>query len=206
VGLPPEAAWLFLIDPGASATRVAKVGVFQVEASVGVMACSVLADRVVTSQDFLGEAVDLAVYSLSTGKRLYYALPAHRVFNVTVSHDGRLVAEKDPACNCVRILEMPSGHQLGTLQGFEWGIFSWNGSLLANPRDVREWRDDRTVWSNVVLYPGILRPRPGSNDFLIGIGTLEPSGTRPNRNDFFDDVWLVPEHGPARLLLQHALA
>jgi hypothetical protein len=206
VGFPPQPAWLFLIDPGGSARRVAQVGLLEEEGGAGVLACSPAHDRVVTAQSRMGDAFDLAVYRLSTGERLYQAGPGTRFPNVTASHDGRLVAVDDPPCHCLRILELPSGRVVGTLRGAEFGYFSWNGSLLADTVSVRDWRRGRLVWSHVpVPYPRIIGPRPGTNDFLFGIGSIELSRTQPNNNDFFDDVWLVPEHGPARLLLQHAL-
>ena len=179
-------ATLQIVTPGQPPRSVAQVGSVYEQASIGVAACSVLADRAVVVQSFGngGPEEDWAV-QLSTGKILW-----HHTFDrsnspaaIVASRDGMYVAENLsgpglPITAAGSTIYGSDGRQLAHINTWV-EAFSWDGSLAvvdtgwgSGGVQIVSWRDGTIVWSAPAGY-GLQQAKP------------EPGGTAIA-------LWLIP--------------
>jgi hypothetical protein len=193
---------------------VAGHGAFTSHGGPSVLACDAEADRAVVFESFTGS--NIRMLRLSDGEVIYQH-PETRA-GVLVSRDGSLLAEGATSGHTQGtsfvVYRIPSGEEVARIA--EGGIvaFSDDNSRVVTVRylgtsnefgryRVVELATGRVVWERV-LSPGNVFTRPGSADFIVGGSSWEPSGAPDGRRDRFEDLWFVPEDGPARLLLEHS--
>ncbi|HEV2033248.1 MAG TPA: hypothetical protein VGU71_03465 [Candidatus Dormibacteraeota bacterium] len=174
------------------------------------------------AQTFVAQQSSIEVLDLSNGHLLYSFAQsqAAQPDGVVVSEDGSLLAEGSTAStwngnDSFVVHRLPGGAVVTQIGGGGAVAFSsdntrvltvqyLNGSNQAGMYRVVDLATSRVVWS-AVMSPGTHLTRPGGGDFLIASWTYEPSTSRPNGADSFEDVWLVPTDGSARMLLKHVV-
>ena len=171
---------------------------------------------------FVASLSGLEMIRLSDGHVVSQQLGgAHRGPDGTlVSPDGTLLALGStggvsmPGADAFTVFRLPGNDVVAQISGSGIEAFSADDTRLLTVEDVggsnehRRYQvidlaSGRSIWS-AVLSPGTVLTRPGSGDFLVASRTHEPSPTRANGLDPFEDVWLVSADGSAHLLLKHA--
>jgi len=186
IGANGVPATVQIVTPGQPPRSIAQIGSVYEQASIGVAACSVLADRAVVVQSFGngGPEEDWAV-QLSTGKILW-----HHTFDrlsspasIVASRDGMYVAENLsgpslPVTAAGSTIYGTDGKQVTHIRTWV-EAFSWDGSLAVVDNgygsggvQLVSWRDGTIVWSAPAGY-GLEQAKP------------EPGGTAIA-------LWLVP--------------
>jgi hypothetical protein len=214
--------WLFEQSVSGQSKRVAAYGSFGPHGGPVVLACNAQLGRAVIAQSFVAQQSGIEVLDLSSGQVLYRytQTQAAQPAGVVVSEDGSLLAEGSTAStlkgnDSFVVHRLPGGSVIAQISGGGAVAFSsdntrvltvqyLNGSNQAGRYRVVDLATSRIVWS-ATLSPGTYLTRPGTGDFLIASRTYEPSATRPNGTDAFEDVWLVPADGSALMLLKHAV-
>jgi hypothetical protein len=119
-----------------------------------------------------------------------------------------------PGADAFTIFRIPGNEVVAQIAGSGIEAFSADDTRVLTVEDIggsnehRQYQvidiaTGRSTW-NAVLSPGTVLTRPGSGDFLVASRSHEPSRTRANGLDPFEDVWLVAADGSAHLLLKHA--
>jgi hypothetical protein len=213
---------LFYQTVGGPSRRVVDYGAFGPHGGPAILACSARTDRAVIVQTFVASQSDLEVIRLSDGQLISQGIArsASQPDGLVASADGTLLGEGSTASgwnpggeNSFVVRRLPDGQVLAHITGGGIEAFSaddskvlvvqyQNGGSQSGRYQTIDLATLRSTWS-AVLTPGTVRTRPGTGDFLVASRSWELSKTRANGNDPFEDVWLVPANGPARLLLQH---
>jgi len=214
---------LFYQSVGGPSRRVVDYGAFGPHGGPAILACSARTDRAVIVQTFVASQPDLEVIRLSDGQLISHGIAARSASQpdgLVASVDGTLLGEGSSASgwnpggeNSFVVRRLPDGQVLAHITGSGIEAFSaddskvlvvqyQNGGSQSGRYQTIDLATLRSTWS-AVLTPGTVRTRPGTGDFLVASRSWELSKTRANRSDPFEDVWLVPANGPARLLLQH---
>jgi hypothetical protein len=215
------AATLFLENTSGERKPVIAHGAFDFHGGPELLACDAEADRAVIAQSFIAHLSDLKVVRLSDGQVLYQdANDDYRgVGGMLASRDGTALAEGCTSnyglCGRFIVRNIPSGEQIADIRKVG-GIVTFsddntrvitvqylNGSNEFGVYRVIELATSRVVWFGV-LSPGRVLTRPDSADFIVTDSIREPSGAPDGRLDLFEDMWLIPESGEARLLLRHS--
>ena len=214
---------LFYQTVGGQSRRILDYGSFSDHGGPAVLACSAKTDRAVVVQTFVAQASNLQMVRLSDGHIIYQRPGASlsQPGGLVASEDGTLLAEGSTASgwsgqgqDSFVVYRIPSNQVVARIAGGGAVAFSaddtrvltvqyLNGGNQSGRYQVIDLATLKPLWS-AVMSPGTVLARPGSGDFLVASRTWEPSRSRPNSNDPFEDVWLVPAAGPARLLLEHA--
>lgn len=213
-------ASLFVQTTTGDMQRVVDYGSFGPHGGPEVLACNVLADRAVIVERFVGQPSEPSVVRLTDGQILYEGLPSESepLLDIVSSQDGSLLAEGATASlfgNSFLVRAVPAGNVVSRVSGGGAVAFSGDNSRVLTVQylnggnefgeyQVIELDTGRVVWS-AVLSPGTIVTRPYSGDLLVASRSWEPSKTRENVNDAFEDMWLIPADGPARMLLQHVM-
>jgi hypothetical protein len=170
---------LQLVAVGQAPRDVAHLGTLYNQTSVGVAACSVLADRAVVVQYTpMGSSVQYWVVRISTGQILWSRKPMPSV-NVIASRDAMYVAENVSGGGGAAIRSTVYGPDGTVVAHFTQWIetFSWDGTLAVadtgygtGPVEVISWRDGSVIWSAPPGY-GLLRakPQPDGTEFAIWV-------------------------------------
>jgi hypothetical protein len=172
-------ATLQVVTPGQPPRNVVQVGSVYEQASIGVAACSVLADRgVVVQSSGMGSAVQYWVVQLSTGKILWTHKLAASV-DVIASRDAMYIAENVSSGGVAAVgstIYGPDGTAVTHLaQSVE--ALSWDGSLAVTdggygigPVQVILWREGSVIWSAPSGH-GLLqaKPQPDGTAFVIWV-------------------------------------
>jgi hypothetical protein len=211
---------LFLETITGQRQRVVDYGSFGEHGGPDVLACNAPADRVVIVQNFVGQQSNLEVLRLSDGQPVYQEPNAvsDQPLGLVASWDGSLLAEGSTAStwnghDSFLVRQIPSGAVVAHISDGGAAAFSGddarvltvqylNGGNQSGRYQVIDLATSRIIWS-AVLSPGTILTRPHSSDFIVASRSWEPSSTRTNGNDPFEDLWLVPADGSPRLLLQH---
>ena len=216
-------AWLFEQAVGGPSKRLMQYGAFASHGGPEVLSCDAPADRVVVGQTFVAHQSGIELLRLSDGRVLYQLAPPHSAQpdGVVVAADGALLAEGSTASlstgtgNSFTVLRIPQGTTVAHVSGGGVVAFSGddtrvltveylNGGNQSGRYQVVDLATSRVTWT-ATLSPGTHVTRLGSGDFLVASRTYAPSTSRPGGNDPFEDVWIVPASGPARLVLKHAI-
>ncbi len=212
------AASLFLETTAGQMQRVVDFGSFGPHGGAEVMAYDAAADRAVITETFVGQQSSPQMARLSDGQLIYQhptpQLGPRKGF--VASQDGSLLAEGSTADfgDSFTVYAIPSGTKVVEIAG--GGIVAFSGDktrvltvrYLNNSNEFGEYRvvelaTGRVVWS-AVLSPGTVLARPNSPEFIVAGSVWEdpPAGSNTRRR--FENVWLVPASGPARMLLEHS--
>jgi hypothetical protein len=202
--------------------RLLDYGEFAPHGGPAIVACSAANDRAVIGGSFVASLSGLEMIRLSDGHVVSKQLGgAHRGPDGTlVSPDGTLLALGStggvsmPGADAFTVFRIPGNEIVAQIAGSGIEAFSADDTRLLTVEDVggsnehRRYQvidlaSGRSIWS-AVLSPGTVLTRPRSGDFLVASRTHEPSRTRANGLDPFEDVWLVSADGSAHLLLKHA--
>jgi hypothetical protein len=197
-------------------------GEFAPHGGPAVLACSAANDRAVIGGSFVGSLSGLTMIRLSDGHVISRTLGGAHVGadGTVVSRDAMLLALGSTGgvsmagSDAFTVFRLPGNELVAQIRGSGIEAFSADNTKVLTVVDVggsneqRRYQvidlaTSRSLWSRV-LGPGTVLTRPGSGDFLVASRTFEPSKTRVNSSDPFEDVWLVSADGSARLLLQHA--
>jgi hypothetical protein len=213
---------LFYQSAQGQARHILDFGTFTPHGGPTVLACNAKTNRAVVAQSFVAELMPIEVVRLAdghvigTGPRRPSSGPA----GVIVSQDGTLVGlgssvgyGSGPGASFT-VYRLPSNEVVRQIAGGGIDAFSSDDTRLVIAEDVGnsserqhyqliDLANGATLWS-ADMSPGTVWTRPGTGDFLIASRTWEPSKTRPNGNDPFEDVWIVSADGSARLILKHA--
>ncbi len=216
-GRSPVAA-LFLESATGDVRRVMGFGSFGQHGGPQVLACNTAADRAVITETFVGVQSSPRLIRLSDGQVTYQqtSQESGRAQGFVASDDGSLLAEGSTSSlygDSFIVRALPSGDVVAQVSGGGVVAFSGdntrvltvkylNGSNEFGEYRVIELATGRVVWS-ALLSPGTHLTRPGSSDFIVGSTIWEGSTPGKARNRF-EDVWLVPASGEARLLLKHS--
>jgi hypothetical protein len=214
---------LFSISVTGERRKVLDYGAFGQHGGPMVLACNSASNRAVIAQSFTATMSQLEMVNLSDGKvvardpRGSTSGPA----GVILSADGSLLGSgstwqtsSGQGTDAFTIYRLPSNELVRRVTGTGIRAFSadgrriltveyLNGSNQLGRYGLLDLSTGTSLWS-AVLSPGTVLTRPGTGDFILGSWNYEPSRTRPNTNDAFEDVWLVPANGSARLILKHA--
>lgn len=215
-------ATLFYESVSGGTRSLLDYGEFAPHGGPAVLACSAANDRAVIGGSFVASLSGLEMIRLSDGHVVSQQLGgAHRGPDGTlVSPDGTLLALGStggvsmPGADAFTVFRLPGNDVVAQISGSGIEAFSADDTRLLTVEDVggsnehRRYQvidlaSGRSIWS-AVLSPGTVLTRPGSGDFLVASRTHEPSPTRANGLDPFEDVWLVSADGSAHLLLKHA--
>ncbi len=218
-GRSPDAS-LFLEEAiTGQVRRVVDFGSFGEHGGPQVLACDAAADRAVITETFVGMQSSPQVVGLSNGQLLYEQgtqTPGPPV-GLVASEDGSLLAEGSTASlfgDTFLVRAIPAGNVIAHISGGGAVAFSGdntrvltvqylNGSSESGKYQVIELATGRVVWS-AVLSPGTVLTRPHSSDFLVASSVWENPPPGSNTRKRFEDVWLVPATGSARLVLKHS--
>jgi hypothetical protein len=216
-------ASLFYQDVGGRTRRVLDYGSFGDHGGPAVLACSAKTDRAVIVGTFIARSSNLEVVRLSDGTVLYKGngMPPAQPGGIVASADGTLLAVGSTASvwngqgrDSFVVYRVPGDQVVARITGGGAVAFSSddsrvltveyvNGGSQSGRYRVIDLATQVTTWS-ALMSPGTVMTRPGSGDFLVASRTWEPSLNRPNGNDPFEDVWVVPAGGESRVLLEHA--
>jgi hypothetical protein len=213
---------LFYESVTGTSHKLLDYGAFGPHGGPAVLACSAPADRAVIGGSFVATLSGLTMVRLSDGHVISQSLGGSHLGpdGTLVSKDGTLLALgstggiTQPGLDGFTVFRIPGNQVVAEINGLRIEAFSADGAQVLTVEDVG-WTNEhrryqvidlttlRTLWTSPVLSPGDVRSRPGTGDFLIGSWTYEAS-TDPNGAAHpFEDLWLVPAEGPARLLLRH---
>ena len=215
---------LFYESTTCGARRLLGYGQFGPHGGPAVIACSAANDRAVIAQSFVADLSSLQIIRLSDGQVTARgpSQPSSGPGGVVVSADGTLAGVGSTGGISVggggdafTVFRLPGNAMVAHITGGGIEAFSADDTRALIVEDVGGSNEHRTyqlidlatsrsLWS-AVLSPGTVLARPGTGDFLVASRTYEPSLTRTNSNDPFEDVWLVSASGAARLLLKHAV-
>src|ERR1700737_1568240 len=212
-------ATLFYESVSGGTRSLLDYGEFAPHGGPAVLACSAANDRAVIGGSFVASLSGLEMIRLSDGHVVSQQLGgAHRGPDGTlVSPDGTLLALGStggvsmPGADAFTVFRLPGNDVVAQISGSGIEAFSADDTRLLTVEDgggrngprryqVIDLASGRSIWS-AVLSPGTVLTRPGSGDFLVASRTHEPSPTRANGLDPFEDVWLVSADGSAHLLL-----
>ena len=213
---------LFYESLDGSSRRVLDFGQFGRHGGPTVLACSAANDRAVIAGSFVGTMSGLEVVRLSDGKVIAHGPnpPQLGPDGTVVSADGTLLGigstggiSVPGGTNAFTVYSLPENGKVARIAGGGIEAFSADDTRALIVEDTGGSNERRTyqlinlvtsrsLWK-AELSPGTVLTRPGSGDFLVASRSFEPSLTRANGNDPFEDVWLVSADGSARLLLKH---
>jgi hypothetical protein len=214
---------LFYQEVGQQPRRVLDYGSFGDQSGPAVLACSAKTDRAVIVETFVARASNLQVVRLSDGLVIYRGagVSPGQPGGLVASEDGTLLAMGSTVSNSngqgqdsFVVYRIPGDQVVARIAGGGAVAFSSDdtrvltvqylgGGTQSAEYQVIDLATQESIWS-AAISPGTVMTRPGSADFLVASRTWEPSRTRSNGSDPFEDVWLVPAIGAARLLLMHA--
>jgi hypothetical protein len=202
--------------------KVLDYGSFGPHGGPAVLACSAENDRAVVGGSFVGSLSGLAMIRLSDGHVISTTLGgAHAGADGTVvSSDATLLALGSsggvsmPGKDAFTVFRLPGNDVVAQARGSGIERFSADDTKALTVEDIGGSNEHRryqiidlatgkAIWA-ATLSPGTVLTRPGMGDFLVASRIYEPSLTRSNGADPFEDVWLVSANGSARLVLKHA--
>jgi hypothetical protein len=213
--------YLFTGPADGAMRRGGVAGQFAARSSVGLLACSVLSDRVILIDSGPAGISALRVMAISTGRLLYqraYTMGSTRTSDIKTSHDGRLLAEltstndyqQQTSVETTVIRRTTDGAILARLPGRRVVAFSWDGRRVVTASgfgasgpsevDLVEWQTGKILWRLAGLPDGnggqavFALARPNGAEMIVAVGTV------PQTSDV-DQLWLVDGDGSARQLL-----
>jgi hypothetical protein len=206
--LPEGPTTLQVSRPGDAPRGVAQLGTIYAQSAPRVLACSILNDRaVVVQQGPIGNALELWVLRLSTGKLLFHTTfsPSGPQTFVSASRDGQLLGVStvtssvkgccgQPDATIVRASDgAPQAHVAGRLvRGF-----SWSGDLAITDDQagggvpgVIQWRTGRVRWSGPAgsRYQASMSEPGGSRVAIAASSAADPTAR-------VEDIWIVSANG-----------
>jgi hypothetical protein len=213
----PGEEWLFVSRLDGSPRRVALAGVITdvmgARTGFGILACSVLNDRVVLANFGLTGITGVRVLALSSGRVLYQHSYSGSPISVVSSHDGRYLAEQtstydpggQPMTATSSIRRTSDGRVMARIGNQQVVRFSWDDRrvvtapvfLGVGPNDVElvEWQTGKTLWRG----PG----NPAQQGARPVVAIAQPNGLgmaiafgQPSSGDV-DQLWLVGPDGQA---------
>jgi len=214
----PGEQWVFTGRIAGPTRQVARAGVMSdvmgARSGFGILACSVLNDRVVLADFGSTGITGVRVLSLSSGRLLYQRLYSGPPTNLVSSRDGKYLAEListydsqgQPLTSLTLIRRTSDGQVVARIDKRGVLRFSWDdlrvvtGPLFAGAGpgevDLIAWQTGKILWRQ----PGDTAANGGRAVFAIaqpsGPGMAIAIGSRPGNGDV-DQLWLVGADGQA---------
>lgn len=197
--------------------RVALVGQFGARSGFGIIACSVLNDRVVLGYgDVAGTTPSVKVFALSSGRLVYQRSYIPSLVGLLSSRDGRYLAEQtvrydnqaQRAIGDAYIRRTTDGAIVGHLTNQRIVQFSWddsrvittslNGPDSINEIDLLDWQRVRVLWRQplpvgITGTPIYAMAQPRGSRMVVAFGT-QPDGVT-------DQLWILKADGTANQVL-----
>ena len=217
-GTSPGEQWVFIGRLDASPRRVALAGlmndVMGSRTGFGILACSVLNDRVVLANFGTMGITGVRVLALSSGRVLYQHNYSGSPTSLVSSHDGKYLAEQtstyDPGgqpMTAISVIRRTSdGKVMASIDNQQVVRFSWDDMRVltapvfvgVGPNEIElvEWQTGKTVWrrpgnpAQQGVRPVVAIAQPN------GLGMAIAFGSQPSSGDV-DQLWLVGADGQA---------
>ena len=214
----PGEQWVFTGRIAGPTRQVARAGVMSdvmgARSGFGILACSVLNDRVVLADFGSTGTTGVRVLALSSGRVLYQRSYTGPPTSLVSSHDGKYLAEMvstydsqgQPLTALTLIRRTSDGQVVARLDKRGVLRFSWDGMRVvtgssfggaaSNDVDLIEWQTGRVLWRQpadpaaVSGRPVFAIAQPNGHVMAIAIGS------QPGNGDV-DQLWLVGADGQA---------
>jgi hypothetical protein len=214
----PGEQWVFTGRIAGPMRQVARAGVMSdvmgARSGFGILACSVLNDRVVLADFGSTGTTGVRVLALSSGRLLYQRFYSGPPTNLVSSHDGKYLAEListydsqgQPLATLTLIRRTSDGQVVARIDKRGVLRFSWDDRRVvtgpffagAGPGEVDliAWQTGKILWRQ----PGDTAANGGRPVFAIaqpsGPGMAIAIGSQPGNGDV-DQLWLVGADGQA---------
>jgi len=206
--------WVFTGRVDGPSRRVALAGMMGAHSGFGILACSVLNDRVVLADFGPTGTAGVRVLALSSGRLLFQRAYSGPPTSLVSSHDGKYLAEMvttydsqgESVASMTLIRRTSDGELVARIDNRGVLRFSWDDMRLvagpffagAGPGEVAliEWRTGKILWRQ----QGDATTNGGRPVFAIaqpsGPGMAIAIGSQPGNGDV-DQLWLVAADGHA---------
>jgi len=214
----PGELWVFIGHIDGPARRVALAGLMNdtmgARTGFGILACSVLNDRIVLANFGTLGITGVRVLALSSGRALYQHNYSGSPISLVSSHDGKYLADQtstyDPSGQPVTAISVirrtSDGKVMARIDNQQVVRFSWDDMRVlaapvftgVGPNDIElvEWQTGKTLWrrpgnpAQQGARPVVAIAQPN------GLGMAIAFGSQPNSGDV-DQLWLVGADGKA---------
>jgi hypothetical protein len=214
----PGEQWVFIGRPDGTPRRVALAGVINdvmgARTGFGILACSVLSDRVVLANFGSMGITGVRVLALSSGRVLYQHSYSGSPTSLVSSHDGKYLAEQtstydpsgQPMTATSLIRRTSDGRVMARIDNQQVVRFSWDDRRVvtaqvfigvgSNDIELVEWQTGKTLWRQLG-NPAQQGARPvAAIAQPNGLGMAIAFGSQPSSGDV-DQLWLVGADGQA---------
>jgi len=213
-GTTSNEQWVFIGRIDGASRPIAPVGMTGARSGIGLLACSVLSDRVVVAEVGMTGVSTVRVLTLSSGRLLYQHSYSGSPTGVISSHDGKYLAEQVTTFDAQGLLvngmtlirRASDGQVVARIDKQRVVRFSWDDlRVVTAPAyaaqggtevDLVEWQSGRVLWRQVGgpgtngSKPAYAMPQPNGLGMVIAIGSQPSSGD-------VDQLFLVGADGQA---------